>query len=118
MQLQKLIGLELEALTKEYNTHLKNINEYSALLNSKTKMSNKMRADMLEVKKKYAVPRKTDIIDATPIVIKAPEVKPEKMYALVNRFGYIKLISEDTYNRNAANIAKDYKIPVHIVVAV
>ena len=109
MQLQKLIGLELEALTKEYNTHLKNINEYTALLNSKTKMSNKMRNDMLEIKKKYATPRKTDIIDAAPIVIKAPEVKPEKMYALVNRFGYIKLISEDTYNRNAANIAKDYK---------
>ena len=109
MQLQKLIGLELNALTKEYSTHVKNINEYSALLNSKTKMSNKMRADMLEVKKKYAVPRKTDIIDAAPIVIKAPETKPEKMYALVNRFGYIKLISEDTYNRNAANIAKDYK---------
>lgn len=109
MQLQKLIGLELEALTKEYNTHLKNINEYSALLNSKAKMSNKMRNDMLEIKKKYSTPRKTDIIDAAPIVIKAPEVKPEKMYALVNRFGYIKLISEDTYNRNAANIAKDYK---------
>ncbi len=115
MQLQKLIGLELDALTKEYNTHVKNINEYSALLNSKTKMSNKMRADMLEVKKKYAVPRKTDIIDAAPIVIKAPEVKPEKMYALVNRFGYIKLVSEDTYNRNAANIAKDYKYCVEVM---
>lgn len=109
MQLQKLIGLELDALTKEYNAHLKNINEYTAILNSKTKMSNKMRAEMLDIKKKYAKPRKTDIIDAAPIVIKAPEVKPEKMYALVNRFGYIKLITEDTYNRNAENIAKDYK---------
>lgn len=109
MKLQKLIGLELDALTKEYNTHLKNITEYSALLSSKTKMSNKMRSEMLEIKKKYAAPRKTDIIDAAPIVIKAPEVKPERMYVLVNRFGYIKMISEDTYNRNAANIAKDYK---------
>lgn len=109
MQLQKLIGLELEALTKEHNTHLKNINEYTALLNIKTKMSNKMRTEMLDIKKKYAQPRKTDIIDAAPIVIKAPEIKPEKMYVLVNRFGYIKLITEDTYNRNAANIAKDYK---------
>lgn len=109
MKLQKLIGLELNGLTKEYNAHLKNIAEYTALLNSKTKMSNKMRSEMLDIKKKYAQPRKTDIIDAAPIVIKAPEVKPEKMYALVNRFGYIKLITEETYNRNAANIAKDYK---------
>ncbi|MBQ8806364.1 MAG: hypothetical protein IJZ68_07925 [Bacteroidaceae bacterium] len=115
MQLQKLIGLELEALTKEYNTHLKNINEYSSLLNSKTKMSNKMRADMLDVKKRYAQSRKTEIIDATPIVIKAPEVKPEKMYVLVNRFGYIKLISEDTYARNITNIAKDYKFVTEVM---
>ena len=108
MQLQKLIGLELNALEKEYNTHLRNIKEYTELLNSKTKMSNKMRAEMLEVKKKHALPRKTDIIDAAPVVIKAPEVKPEKMYALVNRFGYIKLISEDAHKRNEANINKDY----------
>lgn len=109
MKLQKLIGLELKTLTNEWNAHQKNITEYTALLNSKSKMSNKMRAEMLDIKKKYAQPRKTDIIDAAPIVITAPEVKAEKMYALVNRFGYIKLISEDTYNRNAANIAKDYK---------
>ena len=109
MKLQKLIGLELNTLTNEWKAHQKNITEYTALLNSKSKMSNKMRAEMLDIKKKYAQPRKTDIIDAAPIVITAPEVKAEKMYALVNRFGYIKLISEDTYNRNAANIAKDYK---------
>lgn len=109
MQLQKLIGLELDTISKEYNTHLKNINEYTALLNSKTKMSNKMRTEMLDVKKAHYQPRKTEVIDAAPIVIKAPEVKPEKMYILVNRFGYIKMISEDTYNRNAANIANDYK---------
>lgn len=109
MKLQKLIGLELDVLTKEYNSHLKNIAEYNALLNSKTKMSNKMRAEMLDIKKKYAQPRKTDIVDAAPIIIKAPEAKPEKMYALVNRFGYIKTVTEDTYNRNAANIGKDYK---------
>ena len=109
MQLQKLIGLELDTILKEYNTHLKNINEYTALLNSKTKMSNKMRAEMLDVKKAHYQPRKTEVIDAAPIVIKAPEVKPEKMYILVNRFGYIKMISEDTYNRNAANIVNDYK---------
>lgn len=109
MRLQKLIGLELDVLTKEYQAHMKNVQEYTSLLSSKTKMSNKMRAEMLEIKKKHAKPRKTDIIDAAPVIIKAPEVKPEKMYALVNRFGYIKLITEDTYNRNLTNISKDYK---------
>ena len=115
MKLQKLIGLELDALIKELNAHQKNIAEYSSLLNSKTKMNNKMRAEMLEIKKQYAVPRKTDIIDATPIVIKAPEVKPEKMCAVINRFGYIKLIDEATRDRNKENLTKDSKFMLNVM---
>lgn len=115
MRLQKLIGLELDSLTKEYNVHKKNIAEYTALLNSKTKMSHKMRNDMLELKKKYAKPRKTELIDADAIVIKPQEVKAEKVWALVNRFGYIKLIDEATKMRNQASIVKDYKYCVEVM---
>ena len=109
MRLQKLIGLELDVLTKELAAHNKNISEYSSLLNSKTKMTHKMRDEMLEIKKQYAKPRKTDVVDAELVVIKPQEVKPEKMWVLVNRFGYIKLIDEATKNRNQASLDKDYK---------
>ena len=109
MRLQKLIGLELDVLTKELAAHNKNISEYSSLLNSKTKMTHKMRDEMLEIKKQYAKPRKTDGVDAELVVIKPQEVKPEKMWVVVNRFGYIKLIDEATKNRNQASLDKDYK---------
>ncbi len=109
MKLQRLIGLEMTTLMKELDKCKKNIELYSGLISSKTKMNNKMKSDMLEIKKKYAVKRKTDIIDAEVIVIKKPEIKEEKMYALVNRFGYIKLVDEATYERNKDNIPNDYR---------
>lgn len=109
MKLQKLIGLEMTTLMKELDKCKKNIELYGGLLSSKTKMNNKMKADLLEIKKKYAVKRKTEILDAEAIVLKKPEIKEEKVYALVNRFGYIKLVDEATFERNKENVNKDYR---------
>ena len=109
MKMQKLIGLEMSILEKELAKAKKNIEVYSGLLSSKIKMNHKMKADMLEIKDKYAKKRKTEIIDAEAIVIKRPEIKEEKVYALVNRFGYIKFVDEATYERNKENIPSDYR---------
>ena len=109
MKLQKLIGLEMTTLIKELEKSKKNIELYSGLLSSKTKMNNKMKSDLLEIKKKYAVKRKTEIVDAEAIVIKKPEIKEEKVYSLINRFGYIKLIDEATYERNKESIPNEYR---------
>ena len=109
MKMQKLIGLEMSILEKELAKAKKNIEVYSGLLSSKVKMNHKMKADMLEIKERYAKKRKTEIIDAEAIVIKKPEIKEEKVYALVNRFGYIKLVDEATYERNKENIPSDYR---------
>jgi len=109
MKLQKLIGLEMTTLEKELAKAKKNIEVYSGLVTSKVKMSHKMKSDILEIKKKYAIERKTEIIDAETIVLKKPEIKEEKVYALVNRFGYIKLVDEATYERNQENIPADYR---------
>lgn len=109
MKMQKLIGLEMSILEKELAKAKKNIEVYSGLLSSKVKMNHKMKADMLEIKGKYAKKRKTEIVDAEAIVIKKPEIKEEKVFALVNRFGYIKLVDESTYERNKENIPNDYR---------
>ncbi len=109
MKLQKLIGLEMTALEKELAKAEKNIEQYSALLSSKVKMNHKMKADILEIKKKYAKKRKTKIVDAETVVLKKPEIKEEKVYALVNRFGYIKYVDEATFERNIENVFADYR---------
>lgn len=109
MKLQKLIGLEMTSLIKELDKCKKNIELYSGLLSSKTKLNNKMKTDLQEIKKKYAQKRKTEIVDAEAIILKKPELKEEKVYALVNRFGYIKLVDEATFERNKDNIPNDYR---------
>ena len=115
MKLQKLIGLEMATLMKDLEKTRKNIAAYSGLLSSKTKMNNKMKSDMLEIKTKYAKKRRTEIIDADAIVIKKPEVKEEKMYAIVNRFGYIKLIDVATYERNKESVSSDYRYVCEVI---
>lgn len=109
MKLQKLIGLELATLEKELGKAKKNIEMYSGLLSSKVKMNHKMKADILEVQKKYAKKRRTEIVDAAAVILKKPEIKVEKVYVLVNRFGYIKLINAATYERNQEHILGDYR---------
>lgn len=109
MKLQKLIGLEITTLEKELEKSKKNIELYSGLLTSKTKMNDKMKANLLDIKTKYAKKRKTEILDAEAIIVKKQEIKQEKVYAAVNRFGYIKLLDEATYERNKENAERDYR---------
>ena len=109
MKLQRLIGLELDILVDELKRHEKNIAEYNALLNSKTKMKNHLKSCLLDTKKKYAKERKTEIIDADKIIIQKQEVPEEDVYVLINRFNYIKTIDENTFERNKENIPNDYK---------
>lgn len=109
MKMQKLIGLELNVIVKELEACRKNIDAYTGYLSSKTRLNKKLKQDLAEIKEKYAVPRKTQIVDTEAVVLKKPEIKEEKVYALVNRFGYIKLIDQATMERNSENVTKDYR---------
>ena len=115
MRMQKLIGLEMDILVKELAKCRKNIETYSGYVGSKVKLNHKLRADLLEIKAKYAKKRRTEIIDGEAVVIKKAEIKEEKVYALVNRFGYIKLVDAATFERNAANIPNDYRFVCEVM---
>lgn len=114
MKLQRLIGLELDALLAELKQHEKNIDEYQSLLNSKTKMKNYLKHSLLLNKNKYEKERKTEITDAEKIVIHEQEIPEEDVYVLINRFNYIKTIDESTYERNKESIPNDYKYCIRI----
>ncbi len=112
MRLQKLIGLELEALEKEYAETLKNIAEYEGILGNPTKMKHKIQADLKDIRKTYSRERKTIIFNAEEIVIAKEEVKEQDYYVLMDRFRYIKAIDEATYQRNIGSIDTDFKAAV------
>ena len=114
MRLQKLIGLEIEALRKEYDEILANIKTYEGLLGSPTKLKKKMQSELREIKKKYDTPRKTVISNAEEIVIKKEEIKEQDYYVLVDRFRYVKAIDEATYQRNAESVEQDFRYVIKI----
>ncbi len=109
MRLQKLIGLEINALKKELADAEKLIKKYSALLSSKAKMREQMIADMLEIKEKYAIPRKTVIANFGEVVVKkAAEVEME-VAVLLDRFYYVKVVDANVYDKNIDAINRDYR---------
>ena len=115
MKMQRLIGLELNVIIKELENCRKNIDTYTGYLSSKSKLNKRLKQGLAEIKEKYAVPRKTLIIDEEAVVLKKPEIKEEKVYALVNRFGYIKLIDDATMERNRESVPKDYRYVMEVM---
>lgn len=107
MSLQKLIGLEMNLLKKEWNTTLLLIEEYNEILNHNEKLNEIIRKDLAFYKKNYAKKRKTVLKDCEEIIY---EEKTEKIdcYLLMDRFRYCKLIDIPTYERNKDTISSQY----------
>ncbi len=98
MRLRRLTGLERDKIEAELNELLKKIEEYKAILASDEKVLAIIRAELLEIKEKYADERRTDI-DMTAIeYIEDESLIPEEnvMIALTNK-GYIKRTTTDTF---------------------
>ena len=109
MQLQSLIGLEILQLKKEYENCCKKIEEYKKYLYSNKEMSKKIQSELRETQKALSKERKTQIIDAEDIQLEKEAIVEEDYVALIDRFGYIKLVDMPTYTRNVESIPSDYK---------
>ena len=114
MRLQKLIGLEIDLLNKELKESIKNIKTYEAILGSKTKMKNTIKNELLRMKEKYSIPRRTIIKDEDVIVLQKEELVEQDFVMLMDRFGYAKLIDIPTFERNKESIPNDYKYSIEI----
>ncbi|MCK5271559.1 MAG: DNA gyrase subunit A, partial [Sedimentisphaerales bacterium] len=63
MQLQRLTGLEVEKLAREYANLAEEITGYDAILAHEELVLDIIREDLYEMKEKYGSPRRTEIID-------------------------------------------------------
>ena len=100
MRLYKLIGLEIEALIKEHEKTLKNIQTYETILGSRTAMAKVIIKELDAFKKEYASERKTTIENAKEIVLEEPKTEEMDVVFLMDRFGYAKTIDVAAYERN------------------
>lgn len=113
MRLYKLIGLEIEALRKEHEATLKNIQNYENILGSRSAMAKVIIRELDAWKKEYAVSRKTTIENGKEIILEEPKMEEMDVVFLMDRFGYAKTIDAAAYERNkeAADSENRYVIP-------
>jgi len=92
MRLYKLIGLEIEALTKEHEETLKKIAQYEDILNHYHSMAAVIIKELKAVKKAYGKPRKTQIENGKEAVYEEKKIEEAEVVFLMDRFGYAKTV--------------------------
>jgi len=99
MQLQRLTGLEVERLAKEYSELLEQIAGYEQILADVNLVLDIIREDMYELKEKYGDPRRTEILDLD-VRFRPEELIPDEQVAVaISHAGYIKRTPLDVYRR-------------------
>ena len=109
LRLYKLIGLEIEALEKEYEDTLSKIAEYEDILGSKKAMKRTIKKDLEKIKKEYGIPRLTVIEDAEAAVYEEPKFVEQEVVFLMDKFGYSKTIDPAAFERNQEAIYAENK---------
>ncbi|MDO5403555.1 MAG: DNA topoisomerase (ATP-hydrolyzing) [Eubacteriales bacterium] len=109
MRLYKLIGLEILALQKEYDECLSKIARYEKILSSRKEMAKVIKADLMSIKKEYALPRKTVIEDGQEAVFEEKKPEPAEVMFIMDRFGYAKTIDMAAYERNKEAVHNENK---------
>ncbi len=109
MQLQRLTGLEADKLAAEYRSLKADIAGYERILANEQLILDLIRADLRELKQKYADPRRSRI-DPEELgdYDKEALIREEYMIVTVTHDGYIKRLPPSTYraqNRGGRGIA-------------
>ena len=99
LQLYRLTNTDIVVLEEECEKLKNLIDECNKILSNETELKNVMKSELREIKKNYAVPRKTEIRDEiVDIKVDAKEMIPdEKVVVVVTNDGYVKRVSQKSY---------------------
>ena len=109
LRLQKLVGLEIDALQKEYAQILKNIHTYQDILENYSSMIKVIKKDLEAIKKEFSLERKTVIEDGEVAVYEEEMPKEQEVVFVMDRFGYAKTVDTSIYERNKETIEAENK---------
>ncbi|MCD6468108.1 MAG: DNA gyrase subunit A [Thermoplasmata archaeon] len=97
MRLQKLTGLEMESVEKDYNDTKQLIERLRELLSSKQNILDEIKGELLEIKDKFGDERRTEIVEGE-IGIELEDLIPvQDVVVTITNSGYIKRIPVETY---------------------
>ncbi len=100
MQLQRLTGLEIEKLAKEYTGLVEEIEGYEAILAKDAVLMDIIREDIHEMKTKYGDARRTKITAKQAETFDLEDlIADEEVIVTVSHSGYVKRMPIDTYRK-------------------
>ncbi|MHC4388736.1 MAG: DNA gyrase subunit A, partial [Planctomycetota bacterium] len=99
MQLQRLTGLEIKKLAKEYTDLTEQIEGYEAILGSEQVLLDIIREDIYEIKEKYRDKRLTQITAKAELLDEIDLIAEEEVIVTISHSGYVKRMPMDTYRK-------------------
>ncbi|MHC4362231.1 MAG: DNA gyrase subunit A, partial [Planctomycetota bacterium] len=99
MQLQRLTGLEMKKLAKEYADLCEQIEGYEAILANEEILLDIIREDIYEIKEKYGGKRRTEIVATLEQFDIEDLIAEEEVIVTISHSGYVKRTPIDTYRK-------------------
>jgi DNA gyrase subunit A len=97
MRLARLQGLEKEKLEKEFDELTRLITYYKELLSNDEKLMGVVKDELLEIRKKYADKRRSEITQAEADIDDEDLIEETQVAITLTHLGYIKRIDADSY---------------------
>ena len=97
MQLGQLTGLERSKIENELSQIIEKIKEYNDIISSYERQLSIVKTEALEIRRKFADPRRTEIMSVSGEVDIEDLIPNEECVFTMTRFGYVKRLSVDTY---------------------
>jgi DNA gyrase subunit A len=99
MQLQRLTGLEIEKLARDYSELVEEIEGYEAILANERLLLDVIRQDIHEISEKYGDARRTEIIGHVGEFDIEDLIAEEDVVVTLTHAGYVKRMPLSTYRR-------------------
>jgi DNA gyrase subunit A len=100
MKLARLTGLERQKIDDEYKALIQTIARLKSLLESRTMMMAEIRAELLELKRKYGNDRRTEIVTGQIQDLSIEDlIDEEDMVVTITHRGYIKRMPVSVFRR-------------------
>jgi DNA gyrase subunit A len=97
LRLQRLTGLERERIAEELQELSRQITDYLGILDSRERLMSLLRAELVEMKDRFATPRRTEIQENGIEQDDEDLIQREDMVVTVSHGGYIKRVPLSTY---------------------
>ena len=124
LRLHRLTGLEQDKLSRDYSDLIDNIKEYLHILSDPDKLESVIRGELLEVRERYADPRRTEIVEDYNELTIEDLIPEESLVVTLSHAGYAKAQPVEDYHAQrrggrgrAAARVKDEDFIDHLFVA-